>query len=532
MRNKFLGMLLVMIMFIGCGTPNKVKFDDPNLGWDSNETVGDFRTYKGKPYNGILLKDDEGGYVEIKNGLEDGKAKYTQYDPEGKLVIDGAVKGYNLVGGTSEFYMKNMRGEWVLRSRGVVVDDPIYGKVLEEYDYYNEINNADKALANPTKIARHQLNGAERGLLLNGRYINSEAVGYLGEKLLNLGFNGYLIGGRFFGYTVLSLDGGITVRVDLAINQTVLDLTILYSDFIEAQGNMYNLPKFEQGIMKRYLTSLYSIYLPYANLSNQMKLNYFDDNGLKELSKKKLGVYIDPAELANAEAQQGENGYKKYLFTGALDHKTYSNKSQFTKGISFKTMSSGNRVDFWISPFINTIEERKAKKADAPRYSIEIAIGNKMMTRLLDEIKGTGPEIYGAIFENEEYGIVAKVDKEEDFNEKDSYYVVKYTQNWNGEWITEVNRIIQEDGDYIVVPIFKEGKNGTVLKYNIEQQKWITMKNTDVMLALFQTLIAETAWDLVEYHKTVQVNLPDPYQHNINEFIQGYKSYLKDKEIK
>ena len=98
MRNKFLGMLLVMIMFIGCGTPNKVKFDDPNLGWDSNETVGDFRTYKGKPYNGILLKDDEGGYVEIKNGLEDGKAKYTQYDPEGKLVIDGAVKGYNLVG--------------------------------------------------------------------------------------------------------------------------------------------------------------------------------------------------------------------------------------------------------------------------------------------------------------------------------------------------------------------------------------------------------------------------------------------------
>ena len=530
MRNKFLGMLLVMIMFIGCGMPNKVKMDDPNIGWDYNETVGDFMTYKGKPYNGILLKED--GYVEIKNGQQDGKAKYTEIDPDGKIVMDGVVKNNSLIDGTSEYYMKNMRGEWILRSKGIVVDDPIYGKVLEEYDYYNEINNADKALANPTKIARHQLDGAERGLLLNGRYIDSKLVGYLGDKLLNLGFNGYLIGGRFFGYTVLSLDGGITVRVDLAINQTVYDLKLLYADFIEAQGNMYNLPKFEQGIMKRYLTSLYSIYLPYAHLSNQMKLNYFDDNALKELSKKKLGVYIDPTELANAEAQYGENGYKKYLFTGVLDHKTYSNKSQYTQGISFKTMSSGNRVDFWITPTLDTFEERKAKKADDGRYSIRIEIGNKMMTRLLGEIKDLGSEVYSAIFENEEYGIVAKVDKEEDFNEKGSYYVVKYTQNWNGELITEVNRIIQEDGDHIVVPIFKGGKNGTVMKYNIEQQKWITMKYNDVMLALFKALIAETAWDLVEYHKTVQVNLPDMYQRDINEFIQGYKSYLKDKEIK
>ena len=79
-----------------------------------------------------------------------------------------------------------------------------------------------------------------------------------------------------------------------------------------------------------------------------MKLNYFDDNALKELSKKKLGVYIDPIELASAEAQHGENGYKKYIFTGILDHKAYSNKSQYIQGISFKTMSSGNRVYFWL----------------------------------------------------------------------------------------------------------------------------------------------------------------------------------------
>ncbi|RGJ27662.1 hypothetical protein DXD66_09470 [Fusobacterium varium] len=154
------------------------------------------------------------------------------------------------------------------------------------------------------------------------------------------------------------------------------------------------------------------------------------------------------------------------------------------------------------------------------------------MTRLIDEIKDLGPEVYNAIFENEEYGIVDKVDSKEDFNEKDSYYVVKYTQNWNGEWITEVRRIIQEDGDFMIVQIFKEGSNGQVLKYNIEQQKWIQMKENDLMLALFKALIAETVWDLIEYHKTVQVNLPDVYQNDINKFIQGYRNYLKDKEIK
>lgn len=529
MRNKLLGMLLVMIMFIGCGMPDKVKMDDPNMGWEENETIGAFQTYKGKPYTGTLLKEE--GYVELKDGIYHGKAEYTELDPDGKTVVNGVYDKGNLVDGTSEFYMKSMRGDWVLRNKSVFVDDPIHGKVLEECDYYNEINNSAKALANPTKVARYKMNGAERGLILNGRYIDSKLVGYFGEKLINLGLNGYLIGGRFFGYTVLSMEG-VAVRVDLAINQTIYDLTLLYSDFIDGNGNEAKLPKFEQGIMKRYITKLYSVYLPYIHLSNQMKLNYFDDNALKELSKKKLGVYIDPIELASAEAQHGENGYKKYIFTGILDHKAYSNKSQYTQGISFKTMFSGNRVYFWLASTIDTIEERKTKKADDGRYSIEIAIGNKMMTRLIDEIKDLGPEVYNAIFENEEYGIVDKVDSKEDFNEKDSYYVVKYTQNWNGEWITEVRRIIQEDGDFMIVQIFKEGSNGQVLKYNIEQQKWIQMKGNDLMLALFKALIAETVWDLIEYHKTVQVNLPDVYQNDINKFIQGYRNYLKDKEIK
>lgn len=111
MRNKLLGMLLVMIMFIGCGMPDKVKMDDPNMGWEENETIGAFQTYKGKPYTGTLLKEE--GYVELKDGIYHGKAEYTELDPDGKTVVNGVYDKGNLVDGTSEFYMKSMRGDWV-----------------------------------------------------------------------------------------------------------------------------------------------------------------------------------------------------------------------------------------------------------------------------------------------------------------------------------------------------------------------------------------------------------------------------------
>lgn len=535
MRNKFLGMLLVMIMFIGCGMPNKVKMDDPNMGWEENETIGAFQTYKGKPYTGTLLKEE--GYVELKDGIYHGNAKYTDLDPDGKTVIDGIYDKGVLVDGTSEYYMKNMRGEWVLRNKSVFVDDPVHGKVLEECEYYNEINNSAKALANPTKIVRYQMNkNNEKSFILNGRYIDSKFVGEYNGQIISLGLNGYLIGGKFFGYTVLSMNEFV-YRVDFVINQSIWDLTLLYLDHVTFETTVSPfapapnpVPKFEQHIANRFVKNLYSAHI--YNRNSKFKLSYFNENALKELSKKKIGVYIDPTELANAESQLMDNGFKKYPFTGILNHKDYSNKSQYTEGVSFQNVPSGDRVYFWTAPTLDDYNQRKAKKQDDPRYQIEVAFGNQQMEDLINSVKKY-PELWTATFEDENYGFVGDYDKEPDFNEKESYYVMQFEQDWSGNSTVQVNRRLFEGGDDITIPIFRlNNELNKVYKYHIEQKKWIQMKDNDPMMISFHTLYGIAVNDILEYHKMTQINMYDIYHTNVATFISEYKEYLKDKEIK